>query len=173
MNRHALAALALATCSLCTTSCPRFAHAQRVPPGEAIPFEGAALQGVEPNMPAGLVAASAMVGGLNLTTSFLNLTPRAAEETPTWSRYAGVLGGLAGIGLGGALLVQDKYEDRTGLGVSNIAVGTLSTIAGVASFIHAKKASETASKPFDPNHVTIAAAFHGGMAPGLGLRLRF
>ena len=167
MKRLALAVPALSSLTLCT--CLAVAEAQTylsepfndvVPPQEGVPTE--------------YVTASAVLGGLNLTTSFLNLTPHTTGESPTWSRYAGVLGGLASMGLGGALLLQNKYEDDTGLGISNLLVGTVSTIAGISSIVHAKKSSDTASALHsDLSHITFAPAFHGGMAPGVGVRMRF
>ncbi|HET9250481.1 MAG TPA: hypothetical protein VFP58_00020, partial [Candidatus Eisenbacteria bacterium] len=72
-------------------------------------------------------AASGLVGGLNLTTSVLNLTSGTEGYAP-WTGYAGVLGGLAGMGLGGAILIDGKYEDGTALAISNVVVGTFSTI---------------------------------------------
>jgi hypothetical protein len=124
-------------------------------------------------IPAEYLAASAVVGGLNLTTTYLNVKSSGAELSPGWTRYVGVLGGLAGIGLGGTLLVEDEYEDATTLGVSNLLVGAVATVASLSSIARAKKASGTASIHSDPRHVSFAPAFHGGMAPGVGVRLRF
>lgn len=169
MNRFGLVALTVGSVCLGTSAAPPSCPAQDV----AIPFNDVVLGEDHEEIPAGYAAASAALGGLNLTTSYLNLTPRATGESPSWARYAGVFGGLAGIGLGGAMLVQDKYDGETALGVSNIVVGAVSTFVGFSSLIRAKNADVTGSVPYDPKHVTIAAAFHGGMAPGVGLRLRF
>lgn len=145
------------------------AEAQRIQPEYG--FNDLVLDKEE--IPAEYVAASAVVGGLNLTTTYLNVKPSGAELSPGWARYIGVLGGLAGIGLGGTLLVEDEYKDATTLGVSNLLVGTVATFASLSSIARAKKASGTASIHSDPRHVSIAPAFHGGMAPGVGVRLRF
>jgi hypothetical protein len=145
------------------------AEAQRIQPAydfyEAVPGQE--------EIPTEYAAASAVTGGLNLATTYLNLKSHGADPSPTWARYAGVLGGLAGMGLGGTLLVEDKYKDAATLGVSNLLVGTVATIAGLSSIARAKKASGDANVHYDPRHVSIVPAFHGGMAPGVGVRLRF
>ncbi|HEU5310071.1 MAG TPA: hypothetical protein VFV24_01335 [Candidatus Eisenbacteria bacterium] len=123
--------------------------------------------------PTEVAAASAVLGGLNLTTSYLNLGPRGSDLSPSWARYVGAAGGLAGILFGGTLLVEDKYENSRMLGVSSLFAGTAATIAGISSIARARKASDTASLHSDPTHVSIGPAFHGGMAPGVGVRLRF
>jgi hypothetical protein len=188
MNRRGLAALAFAPLfTLLLTlfqprsvlaarwgeSGPAVAESQRARPAYEYgsPFGDVVLG--EAEIPTEYVAASALMGGLNLTTSYLNVRDRGAEGSPAWAGYAGVLGGLAGIGLGGVLLVQDDYKDASALGVSNLIVGTFSTIAGLSSITRARKASGTASAHSESRHVSIAPAFHGGMAPGIGVRLRF
>lgn len=188
MSRHGLAALALASllplpltllqprgvlAALWNDSGAAVAEARRALPAYEYgsPFGDVVLG--EAEIPTEYVAASALVGGLNLTTSYLNVRDRGAERSPAWAGYAGVLGGLAGIGLGGVLLVQDDYKDASAVGIPNLIVGAFSTIAGISSIARAKKASGTASTHSDSRHVSIAPAFHGGMAPGVGLRLRF
>jgi hypothetical protein len=145
------------------------AEAQRIQPS----YEYGDLVLVQEEIPTEYKAASAVVGGLNLATTYLNVKSHGSDLSPTWARYAGVLGGLAGMGLGGTLLVEDKYEDAGTLGISNLLVGTVATIAGLSSIARAKKASGDASVHYDRRHVSIAPAFHGGMAPGVGVRLRF
>ena len=151
------------------------AEAQRIQPEYDYipPFnEGVAADN---DVPAEVAAGSALLGGLNLTTTYLNFESPSSELSPSWARYVGVVGGLAGIGLGGTLLVQNEYDHSTMLGVSNLFVGTFATIAGISSLAKAKKVSETASNQahHDPRHVSLSPAFHGGNAPGVGVRLRF
>ena len=164
MNRYSLAALALLAPCLLTVA---LAEAEPA----ATPFNDLVLGREE--MPGGIVAASAVLSGLNLTTTYLNVAPGGTDLSPSWAHYMGVVGGLAGIGLGGTLLVRDDYKDSGGLGVTNLLVGTIATIGSISSIARARKASDTASDHSDPSHVSFAPAFHGGMAPGVGLRLRF
>jgi hypothetical protein len=148
-------------------------EAQRIQPEyEPTPFNDVDLSGKE-EMPSEVVAASAALGALNVATSYLNLESGASDLSPSWARYVGVVGGLAGIGLGGTLLVYNDHQDATMLGVMSLFAGTMATISGISSISKAKKASAIASLHSDTRHVSISPAFHGGMAPGVGVRLRF
>jgi hypothetical protein len=128
----------------------------------------------EPQEPStAYAAASAALGGLNLTTTFLNTKPQAPDGSPGWSGYAGLFGGLLGIGLGGALLFDHRYDDGTSLAITNIAVGAVSTAAGVSAILRAKKAPAEEHASAHPHPVTFAPVVHFGRVSGVGLGMRF
>lgn len=132
-----------------------------------------ALQGVPEEPSTAYTAASVALGGLNLTTTFLNTKPQAPDGSPGWSGYAGLFGGILGIGLGGALLVDERYEDGTSLAITSIAVGAVSTAAGVSAILRAKKAPAEEHASAHPHSVTFAPVVHFGRVSGVGLGMRF
>lgn len=122
-------------------------------------------------VPTEIAVASAALGGLNVGTSYVNMNSSGSQLSPSWARYVGPAGGIAGIMLGGTLLVQNDYEESTMLGVSSVLMGTIATIAGLSSVAKARNASATSSIHSDRRQISLAPAFYGG--PGLGVRLRF
>src|SRR6187402_3012717 len=157
MKCHALAALVLVPV-LCALKVP-VANAQ---------LQGLALG--EQDQTTRYTVASVLVNSSNLYTSYLNITSPGSEGAPKWAPYVGVLGGLAGIGLGGASLLDENPQDQ-GLGLTNILVGTMSLFAGTSALLrggsHADDAAQ-AQENAHPNAVHFAAGIHKGRVPGLG-----
>lgn len=156
MQRYALVALAFASLALSSA----VAYSTELPAEQDGPSTGYA-------------AASVILGSLNLTTSFLNQRPQTPDGSPGWSGYAGLFGGMLGIGLGGALLLDHRYDDGTSLAITNIAVGTISTAAGVSAIMGAKKAPAEEHASADPHSVTFSPVVHFGRVSGVGLGMRF
>jgi hypothetical protein len=152
------------------------AEAQRIQPeyDGPIPFGDLVLEETG-GVATGYAVASAALGGLNLTTSFLNFRSQGSVGSSGWSAYAGVFGGMLGIGLGGAMLAQDnESDDETLLGVSNAVLGTATAIAGFSAVHRAKKASIKVSQArHDAHRVAFAPTVHMGRAPGVGVSMRF
>ena len=161
MKCHALAALVLVP-ALCALKAP-VANAQ---------LQGLALG--EQDQTTRYTVASVLVNSSNLYTSYLNITSPGSEGAPKWAPYVGVLGGLAGIGLGGASLLDENPQDQ-GLGVTNILVGTMSLFAGTSALLRGSHAADPAQvqESAHPNAVHFAAGIHKGRVPGLGVSLKF
>ena len=155
MNRLALSALAIL---LTQAGWIPSASATKAPPSsDPVPTE--------------IAAASAALGGLNLATTYVNMNFSGSQLSPSWARYVGAVGGIAGIMLGGTLLVENDYEESTMIGVSSVLMGTMATISGLSSVAKARNASAMSSIHSDSRHISLAPAFRGG--PGVGVRLRF
>jgi hypothetical protein len=158
MQRYALAALALVVVSWTLSTAIASADV-----GIEVPEEPSSAY----------VAASAALGGLNLTTTFLNLKPQTSEGSPGWSGFTGLFGGMLGIGLGSALLFDHEYEDGTPLAITNIAVDAFSTAVGVSAILRSKKAPAEEHAGAEPHSVTFSPVVHFGRVSGVGLGMRF
>jgi hypothetical protein len=163
MKCHALAALVLVPV-LCALKVP-VANAQ---------LQGLALG--EQDQTTRYTVASVLVNSSNLYTSYLNITSPGSEGAPKWAPYVGVLGGLAGIGLGGASLLDENPQDQ-GLGVTNIPrryhVALRRHVRAPSRREPRRGCRAGAGEDAHPNAVHFAAGIHKGRVPGLGVSLKF
>jgi predicted lipid-binding transport protein (Tim44 family) len=113
-------------------------------------------------------AGSVLVSGFNVA-SILNNTG-SPSSSPKWG-YLGVLGGVLGMGLGGASLVESNEAHP--LAIANIAIGALTTVTALSAIRHAKREQpeEHAAAGHMPVH--FAAGVVGRHEHGLGVQLTF
>ena len=159
MKRNALIA---PLCSLALLTCAsQSAKAQAVWPQDALPEK---TEEVSTEYAAG----SVLVSGFNVV-SILNNTG-SPGSSPKWG-YLGVLGGVLGMGLGGASLVESS--EAKPLAITNIAIGALTTVTALSAIRHAKREQpeEHAAAGHMPVH--FAAGVVGGHQHGLGVQLTF
>jgi hypothetical protein len=172
MKRCALAALAIGLASCLSGIGSSFAEVQQIQQ-ESGAAPVVSTLGIQNEAPNGYAAASLLLTGSNLATSFVNFRSNGEAGSPGWTAYAGVLGGVAGIGLGVTEMLDENAENGTALGFTNVLTGTLSLIAGGTAILRAKHQADVAEATVHPHGVTFGLGVHKGMAPGFGLKLRF
>jgi hypothetical protein len=152
-------------------------EAQRIQPA----YEDGGLSVVADNQtPTEVAVASVLMGGVNLATSVMNFGSLGATSSPGWAAYAGVVGGLVGVGLGGAILERssgqsfDELDDgELMLGYASILVGTVSTLAGISRIVFTKTPTRVAEPEPQTDSFSITAGLQTGRVSGLGVGLRF
>ena len=85
-----------------------------------------------------------LVSSFNVATILNNTGGHAHTPSSKWG-YMGVLGGLLGVGLGGATLLEDTSHETRELGVVNLGIGAVATISGALAIAHSKR--EPSGKP--------------------------
>ena len=85
-----------------------------------------------------------LVSSFNVATILNNTGGHAHTPSSKWG-YMGVLGGLLGVGLGGATLLEDTSHETRELGIVNLGIGAVATISGVLAIAHSKR--EPSGKP--------------------------
>src|SRR5262245_35761147 len=103
MKCSMLATLAGVPAILCITT---LANAQTIPP------QASSLVLGEDDRASNYEVASVLLNSSNVFTSFLNVKSDGLGGSSKWAPYAGVIGGLAGIGLGSAGLIDDNQHDQ-------------------------------------------------------------
>lgn len=161
MKRYALAAIAAATATL-------------LPVVGTSPCKATVLPPEEQAIPTGYAVTSVLVTGSNIATSIANFQSPSTFGSPTWTGYVGVFGGMLGVGLGGAMLVDDDAGDEgTMLGIANILVGSVSMIAGASSLVRAKQPFEIGQAKFDAGPLALRAGVLTRPLPAVGFSARF
>lgn len=118
--------------------------------------------------------ASAFVTGSNLALTIANFGTPSVTGSPKWTGYAGLLGGAIGMGMGGAILLEnDVDEDTALLGFANLLAGSVSLIAGSSSIVRARRPAEMAETRPDPAALAIRAGVLTYPVPGVGFSMRF
>lgn len=158
MKRNAL--IAPLCCSLALACTSQLAKAQStVWPQDALPQKEEAIS-------TPYAAGSALVSGFNVMSILNNRAP----ESPQWG-YIGVLGGVLGMGLGGASLVEDPSSEAKPLAIANIAIGAVATFSALSAIRRARR--EEPEEQASITGVHFAAGVVGGHQHGLGVQLRF
>jgi len=103
-----------------------------------------------------------LVSGFNVAAILNNTGGHAHTPSSKWG-YMGVLGGLLGVGLGGATLLEDTSHETRELGVVNLGIGAVATISGALAIAHSKR--EPSGKPAvvsqAPVHIRAGVVGHG------------
>ena len=165
MKRNApLTALCCSLCALALASPPKIAQAQAVLTQDALP-------GTSEGISTGYAAGSVLVSGFNVLSIVNN---RATSSSPKWG-YIGVLGGVLGMGLGGASLMDNPSSGAKTLGIANLAIGALATVCGMSGIAHAKReqSQEQALTGRMPVHFAAGVVGGHGHQHGLGVQLTF
>lgn len=154
-------ALITPLCSLALLCATQTAKAQAVWPQDALPQKSEEVS-------TQYAAGSVLVSGFNVASILHNTGSQSSS--PTWG-YLGVLGGVLGMGLGGASLVESS--EAKPLAIANIAIGALTTVTALSAIRHAKleQPEEHAVAGHMPVH--FAAGVVGRHQHGLGVQLTF
>jgi hypothetical protein len=172
MKRYALTATALPLALCLFGIAPSFAEDQRIQPANrSVP--AAYTLGTQSDISNGYAVASVLLTGSNVATSFVNFRSNGDGGSPGWTAYAGVLGGMAGIGLGVTEMLDENADNGTALGLTNVLAGTLSLVAGGTAILRARHQVDVTEASLHAHSVTFALGLHKGLAPGLGLKMRF
>ncbi|HET9250748.1 MAG TPA: hypothetical protein VFP58_01355 [Candidatus Eisenbacteria bacterium] len=132
------------------------------------------MPAAEDPIPTGYAVTSVLVTSTNIATSFANFQSPGSLGSPTWTGYVGVFGGMLGVGLGGAMLVDDDAGDEAPmLGIANILAGSVSMIAGASSLVRAKRPIEIGQAKFDAGPLAIRAGVLTRPLPAVGFTARF
>jgi hypothetical protein len=115
-------------------------------------------------------AGSVLVSGFNVL-AIVNNTG-APDSSPKWG-YLGVLGGVLGMGLGGASLVENSSDDAKPLAIANIAIGALTTVSAMSAIIHARRVRPEEQAMATGVHFAAGVVGARGHQHGLGVQLTF
>ena len=162
MKRNALIAPLCCLAGLCLAQ-PQVAKAQAV-------FGYDNRSGSDEGISSPYAAGSVLVSGFNVL-SIVNNTG-APDSSPKW-RYLGVLGGVLGMGLGGASLVENSSDDAKPLAITNIAIGALTTVSAMSAIIHAKREKPEEQAMATGIHFAAGVVGARGHQHGLGVQLTF
>jgi hypothetical protein len=161
MKRNALIP---ALCSLCVIGlAPAAAKAQVV-------FGQDNMSGFHEPISTEYAAGSVLVSGFNVLSAVNNSGAMTAGGSPAWG-YLGVLGGVLGMGLGGASLVEDSSSEAKPLAIANIAIGAVATFSAMSAI----KRSRREEKPEEQADAGLhfAAGLVGAHQHGLGVQVKF
>jgi hypothetical protein len=163
MKRNALIA---PLCCLAGLACaqPRIAKAETVWPQDVLSEKSETVS-------TPYATGSVLVNSFNVFSVVNNVG--AAPSSPKWG-YIGVLGGVLGMGLGGASLMQDPSGEAKPLAIANIAIGAVATFSALSVIRRAKhEESEDEDAVTGHNPVHFKAGIVGAHQHGLGVQLKF
>ena len=110
---------------------------------------------------------TAVVSGFNVAAILNNTGDHVHRSSRTWG-YTGVLGGVLGMGLGGAALLEDTSRETRQLGIVNLGIGAVATVSAILAIAHPK--CEPSGEPAVVGQVPV----HFGAVPrGVGVQLTF
>ena len=118
-------------------------------------------------------AGSVLVSGFNVL-SIVNNAGGQAPSSPAWG-YLGLVGGVVGMGLGGASLVESNEANPAAIG--NLALGAMTTVFALSAIKHAKsqqtRDQDQAVTGHMPMHFAYGVVGARGHQHGLGVQLTF